>query len=284
MRRRYSSRAARVSLPSGSVNLSSGRRKLAFDFPSLVSFYAVADVPRPLSVCQGDEAFEGAKRSDSAAWRFAWPAGVEKLADLPEFNIPRAKTARARRWSENDGDSMDMDRFRDGRAFMLQRYRPKTGARAGGRVQLVRVNIGENCGVEASAMLWKAYAVGRLVEQLEAAGVRVAVDVQYMTLDYDHCGNDYSCRISVKAPESPLNLSGLVAVCAPWFFRRWCLNHIAIQSNCSYGAGHATNLPAAPGSITIEKGECLSKAAAQTWLESVQRSAAALVAIEGGAL
>jgi hypothetical protein len=275
MRRRYSSREK--------VPHDSGRVK-SFDFTSLSAFYAVADVARPAGYYQGDSAFEGATREESKNWRFAWPDGLERLADLPEFNIPRAKTARARRWSENDGDTMDMQRFNDGRAFMLQRYRPKTGKKGGGRVQLVRVNVGENCNVCASAMLWKAYAVGRLVEQLEAGGVRVAVDVYASASCFNHAGDSYLMRVPVKAPQDPLNLAAVVAVCTPWFLRRWVINHRTNLTGCLRGAGSSCKLAYDPAALTIDTGECLSREAAERWLKGASERAASAPAWEAGAL
>lgn len=242
---------------------------VVLSYDSLAAFFAVA--PGVNGGCFGSysEQWQGATLEESSAWRWSWPDGVKMLSRLPGFTVPRAKSARARRWSEIDGDEMNMERYREGRAFMRQRYKPRCGVK-GGRVLKVRINIGENCQCPASAMLWKAYAAGRLVEELENNGVRCEVVIEQFASGYASNGASWRFSCVVKRPEDPLNLAAIVASCAPWFMRRWVLSIVSrfpgAERYCSMGRSGC--LPPCEDSITIDHGDCLSEREAKSWLES----------------
>jgi hypothetical protein len=242
---------------------------VVLSYDSLASFFAAAPGVNGGCFSPSSEKWQGASIENSTAWRFSWPEGVKMLATLPGFTVPRAKAARARRWSEVDGDEMSMDRYRDGRAFMRQRYKPRCGVK-GGRVLRVRVNIGENCKCEASSMLWKAYAAGRLVEELENNGVRCEVVVEQYSSGYAHNGSSWRFSCIVKRPEDPLNLAGVVAACAPWFMRRWVLSVVSLLPGAAWrcAMGRSGPLPPCDDAVTIDHGECLSERAAREWLET----------------
>lgn len=237
-----------------------------FRFTSLTAFYAVNDKNdaehRPA-------AWIGADPAEIAARRFTWPEGVAQLNQLPELHQHRAHTKRAKRWSEDDGDTMDMERYHDGRPFLRQRYRAETGTKAGGRVQRIRINTAEGANTKAAAMLWKSYAAARIIDALESRGTRCEVVIVCSTRNaYTAGARNYHAEITIKRPAQPLNLAAITTAAAPWMLRRHILDHIRAQPDDKGTGGAPRPMPTDPAALDIETGECLSKASAERWIKS----------------
>lgn len=251
------------------------RETRSYTFDSLAAFYQAATGS---SRWERPAGWLGATEQEIQDRRFSWPAGVEKLEQLPEMHIHAARTKRARRWSMDDGDDMHMERFLDGRPFMRQRYKANTGPKHAGRIQRIRINTGESAEVSAHAMLWKTYAAARLVDILERQGTRCEVlSCCSARQSFDYGARNYALQITVKRPEQPLNLAAITATTAPWFLRWHILNHIQTHHDARPGSGKPRKLPEDPAALDIETGECLCKAAAERWiLEAQERIAAAI--------
>lgn len=235
-----------------------------YHFPNLGSLYAAAPARETISADRSD--WIGATPEEITARRFTWTEGARQLDQLPELHRTTAKTQRAKRWSMDDGDEMHLERYHDDRPFLRQRVKINAST-ARGRIQKIRINIGESCKVSAGAMLWKAYAAARIIDSLERAGIRCEVETVISARNSFKTGRrDYLCRVTVKRPDQPLNLGAITTAASPWALRWHFLNHIATHSHVADGFGKPQPMPPEPGALDIETGECLSKYAAERWI------------------
>ena len=159
-----------------------------------------------------------------AAAQSVWSEGLEivdrMLADLDGISLPRPTSRRRRtRFSEDDGDELDYDRFRDGRDFWRSSRRENT---RGPATITVLVDVGANCGVKHSDILWRGAAAIALTKRLEEAGYRVELWTVHLAA---HAWQDGCCDVDsfqavcLKRPGDPLDISTLVAAVSGWFFR-----------------------------------------------------------------
>ena len=148
-----------------------------------------------------------------------WPAGVDaalRLIEAPDLATVGASRLR-RRWSPDDGETLDVARFYQGLPCWQQPYRAPGGS--GGRIKTLVAHAGANCNLSADAIAWKAYAAVRYVDAMEAAGFRVAVDVSFATRHSYRDGKGWHCLVHVKEPDDPVDLSQLAAVLSAAAFR-----------------------------------------------------------------
>ena len=157
-----------------------------------------------------------------------WPSGVDaalRLIEAPDVATVGAARLQ-RRWSHDDGETLDVARFYDGLPCWRSPHRAPGGS--GGRILTLVCHAGGNCDLKADQIAWKAYAAVRYVDAMEAAGYRVAVDASfaarkaYRAPDPEHgmgrwCG--WHCLVHVKEPDAPVDLSQLAAVLSAAAFR-----------------------------------------------------------------
>jgi hypothetical protein len=215
----------------------------------------------------------GCERAE--AWTRAnngWQEGAARIAALPECKIDAARNAKtARVWDYEQGDDGDYERYLMELPFMIRRKKQTGGT--GGRIVRVRVHAGENSHVDAEQMLWKTYAALRLIDDLESAGYRCEV-TEEMAAQKITRNNDYHCAITVKRADDPVNLPILATAFSPWTLRVLMFSHCSGHiKKCESTYGSSKPLPESdePGRvIVINKGDCLSKNAAENFLKGIE--------------
>jgi hypothetical protein len=259
-------------------------RTKKFTFESLAEFYAASDKYDPAAVTNppcGSSSFLGCTAEQARARAYCYPEAVQYIAALPEMSEPCTPAAYRRVWSEDDGDEMSIDRFRDGMPFLHRRIRDKGSRRAGGAVSIF-VNIGESCDVDADAMRWKAYAAARIADQIEATGARAEIFIIGYGKNAYTNGDQYEMQCRIKAAADPLNLAGIAAALMPWTLRYWMLRHIAATGRPAHGYGRPDTIKRTdPAAIYIDTGHCLSESAARRFIataEETRKAAAASAA------
>lgn len=215
----------------------------------------------------GDRSFHGAGPEEVKARRWNWQEGTKELATLPEMNVPTKGSKRIKKWSEDDGDDMSMERYLDDRPCFSRRVKAE-GDKRKGFVRVV-VNVCESGYTRAKDMLWKAYAAARMIDELESQRVRCEVTLAIKTEGTDRQKYDREMLLTVtlKRHQEPLNLGLLTAAFTPWFFRAWGFRWlIKSSSKPAGGLGHPRSIGndfTEPHTIVIDTGEALSKTDAE---------------------
>ena len=208
-----------------------------------------------------------------------WPAGVDaalRLINAPDLATVGASRLR-RRWSQDDGETLDVARFYEGLPCWQQPYRAPGGS--GGRILTLVAHAGSNCDITASQIAWKAYAVVRYVDAMESAGYRVAVDASFAARSayrepdpergmFRWCG--WHCLVHVKQPDDPVDLSQLAAVFSAAAFRWYGFTW---EACCDWPLescrGKDTDKrPDDPAAVYLPR-EVEDRHSAQRWLDSV---------------
>lgn len=170
------------------------------------------------------------------AARNPWADGIEvldrMLRDLGNAQLPKPKSRRRRtRFSEDNGDEVDYDRLRDGRAFWRSSRREST---RGPATVTVLVDVGANCNVDHQNILWRGAAAIALTKRLEEAGYRIelwAVQKSEHVWSSRRAGGRWDLHkmdaVCLKRPGEPLDPSTLISTVSGWFFRT-----VFFRSNC----------------------------------------------------
>jgi hypothetical protein len=214
--------------------------------------------------------FAGRSFYDALALRWGFPDGAAKIAELPEIQAAATGRSFRRVWAEDDGDDLSVERMDAGLPCLRKRV-PQLG-RTGPRCALVCVNVAELANVDWEKMLWKTYAVCRLVDDYERQGVRCEVDIYKYSTDSFRNYDDGLIRIRLKRADEPLNISLLAAATAPWFFRWWMfIHHNENNPDMRSGVGFAASIDGLvpEGAIVMNPRTCLSKWQAEAWLAKV---------------
>jgi len=202
--------------------------------------------------------------------RHGWPAGVEaalRLIEAPDLATVGASRLR-RRWSHDDGDTLDVARFYDGLPCWQQPHRAPGGS--GGRILTLVAHAGANSHLSADAIAWKAYAAVRYADAMEAAGYRVAVDVSFATRHSYRDGSGWHCLVHVKEPDDPVDLSQLAAILSAAAFRWYGFTW---QACCdkrleSCRGSDCDKRPDDPAAVYLPA-HVTDRASARRWLDSV---------------
>jgi hypothetical protein len=270
-----------------------GKQFVYDSFDNLEEFYTAADGQSKYTSsmltwlterAEGDRPhFTGLCTGDILKYKYGYPEGVEKLRSLPELNIRKGGVKYAHRWHEDDGDDMDMERYYDGSACMRKRYKT-TGASQQGRFVEIKVKLDVHGGVTYEGMLWKAYAACRIIDQLEASGVRVKVTVCDYSTFLCVEGTVYgSLDVTVKQFNQPLNISLLANVCSPWFYRYWMFRYDFKTFNVDdEGIGRSMTFAefddargkktevSGQDLILIDSLQCLTSSSAETFIKALE--------------
>jgi len=199
-----------------------------------------------------------------------WPAGVN--AALRLLNAPELATVGnsrlQRRWSHDDGETLDVARFYDGLPCWHQPYRAPGDS--GGRIITLVAHAGGNYSMSADEIAWKAYAAVRYVDAMEAAGYRVAVDVSCAAARCYIGGSGWHALVHVKQPDDPVDLSQLAAALSAsayrWYGFQW---KAAVNVTLQKGWGRNYDLRPDDSDAIYLPAEVQNKYSAQRWLESV---------------
>lgn len=193
-----------------------------------------------------------------AAARSAWPDGLETLEKMLEeidrCELPQPKSRRRRtRFQEDDGDELDYDRLRTGRAYW--RTSRRETCRGPATITII-VDVGGNCKRASRDLLWRGAAAVALAQRLEEAGYRVELWAVARFNKSKRTSRGPSSRgpwawsvfqaVCLKRPEDPVVPSTLIAAVSGWmyrtlFFRIMCLGHREVkgtlgQANIPQGA------------------------------------------------
>jgi len=180
------------------------------------------------------------------AARQAWPEGLSivdrMLRDLDGIDLPRPTSRRRRiRFNEDNGDEVDYDRLRSGQSYWRTTRRQNS---RGPATITVLVDVGANCMVRHSDILWRGAAAIALTKRLEEAGYRVELWAVHQSTDLWRTditqrqvdGFHAAC---LKRPGDPLDPSTLIAAVSGWFFRTvWfraaCLGNLEVHRNLGH--------------------------------------------------
>jgi hypothetical protein len=228
-----------------------------------------------------DKSFTGKTYDEAVEGKYLETSGLDKIMELPEFS-GQAESGRVvvRKWDDQDGDEMDVERMRDGIPCIRKRV-SVAGPRRGSRCVTVYVNLSEHWYTTYYEMLWKTFAACRLVDQLEARGQRVrVVAVKHTTKAYTN-GDGVLFKVTIKEDGEPLNIGLLCAALSPWMFRVWMFatvhqirreNDFVITGNMGFPASF--KMDGGESACLIDTGECLNRESAERWLRSSEKLAA----------
>lgn len=171
---------------------------------------------------------------DLAGWEAAYQAAREPwaegldvldrmLRDLDEATLPKPTSRRRRtRFAEDDGDELDYDRLRSGRAFWRTSRRQNT---RGPATITILVDVGANCSTNHLDILWRGAAAVAMTEKLEAAGYRVELWLVDRSVGVwrkssnNRFDRDGVTAVCLKRPGDPLDTSTLISAVSGWFYR-----------------------------------------------------------------
>lgn len=172
-------------------------------------------------------------RAASSPWKEGEDIVLAMREEICRSNIaPPMSRRRTRRWSESDGDSIDLDRMRSGAKFWDGReHKSKVGPKT---VRIV-ADVCASSKVPSESILWRGAAALVLADALEHAGYRVELSVaagmtsMYYGSDLDGGAAGLLVIVNIKDGCSPINVSSLSSAVSGWFFRS------VILSACSVG-------------------------------------------------
>lgn len=240
-------------------------------FEDLKDHHNNPDFPKRFS--NDNKSFTGLSLSDIQKFRYSYPFGVEKLRQMQDVKFE--KPVKVRYYDSFDGYDIDIDRMQEGMDFLVNTRKVRKLPKA---IDIV-VNVAENCYIGYESMLHKTYAALKITDQLETAGVRVAVWVAFSSEDSGrntekNRWEDAYVEICVKQYADPVNLGALCTTISPWFMRHWILLWLTSRwPITAAGMGQAVAIPAnmkRPGTITIESGECLSANSANQFINQLK--------------
>lgn len=156
-----------------------------------------------------------------AATRSLWPEGMKVYSDMMEkfrhveFDKPK-NIRRVPRWSEDDGDDLDIDRLRSGAPYWRQMHRDH---RPGPQSVTIVTDICAHYGVQHHNILWRGAAAVTLSTLLESAGYRVELWAGQNNNKLYRNGDDGAQLVCYKRCEEPLDVSSLINGVSGWYFR-----------------------------------------------------------------
>ena len=228
------------------------------------------------SLDEDKESFRGLSIEEILKSKYSYNKGLDDLHKIQDFDANIGRSGRKRKWSEQDGDDMSIERLNEGLPFMEQRVRCE-GDRIGKFISIY-VNICECCRIDYQDMLYKSYTTISLIDYLESLNYKVAVyllcEAKNMCSKYK--GNDIkivSIEIQIKKFDEPL-IKGLILTCiSPWMFRYWIFKLWTAKFNTNYGLGQPldTKHDSNTSTIYINTGECLSKDSADDKIEQIKK-------------
>lgn len=225
-----------------------------------------------------DPEFTGLPKDEIEKSKFGYSKGLEILDQLPDVDYFAGSTI-AYKYSETDGDDLNIDRFLDGMPALRQRTR--VNGLNTGRFVDIYINIGENCNVGFEDMLFKTYATVKIADQLESKGIRCNIKIAVSSNIHYKSGKravDYT-EIQIKDYNETLNIALLCNVTSPWFFRRFIFQELTGKYLTETGIASSielTNyfsqtkqLPDCNNAIIIDNGQCLSFESATKFINNL---------------
>lgn len=150
-----------------------------------------------------------------------WPQGMDiyssMMNELQDEQLPQPRSIKRRkRWSEDGGDELDIDRLRSDRPYWRTTHRD---AKPGPLNVTILTDVSTSSYVKADKILWRGAAAICLTNILEEAGYRVELQaVNHVTGAYAD-GTGHACSVCLKESQDPLDVSSLINVVSGWSFR-----------------------------------------------------------------
>ena len=163
-----------------------------------------------------------------------WPEGMqiydEMKRAIEDAGIePPQNRQRVRKWSEDDGDEMDLDRLQHDQAYWSTTTRKH---RPGPQNITIISSIDMSCSVRSRECLWRGAAAVALTELLEAAGYRVELwccrssSKSFVRPGQDEYGwfsttkyDAFACAVRLKTGSEAILPSTLINAVSGWCFR-----------------------------------------------------------------
>ncbi len=153
-----------------------------------------------------------------------WPEGVSLIEglinDLREsIDIPApVSRRRKRRWSEDSGDDVCLDRLRAGQSYWSEIRRQE---RHSPMIVSLVADMSAPASVNHKQVAWRGAAAVAMAMLLEDAGYRV--ELWAANHDAERFTNETSSVVAVriKASEQPIDISAVASGMSAWFFRGW---------------------------------------------------------------
>lgn len=150
-----------------------------------------------------------------------WPKGMtiysEMMRELESEHIPKPKSIRrSRRWSEDNGDEVSVDRLMRGQTYWDQSYRE---ARPGPMNITLVTDIATSGCVPHDEILWRGAAMVLLTELLEQAGYRVELWTATWCKNAHRNGRGCCIATNYKRSGDPLDVSTLINGVSGWYYR-----------------------------------------------------------------
>jgi hypothetical protein len=237
-------------------------------FNSLAELYDFVEGHSSLSKFSHDTKFAGVPNGCTAKdCRYTIPNVTEKLAKLlAKFKVPRAKG----KWNEVDGLRFSPERFIDQRPYLKKRIRVLKNRR-----YRIVVNVSENCMTGADEMFFKAFAAAACAQKVQEAGGTVEITAVTYCKDAFTSGakNNYLSVKLLRAGER-VNPAAVVAGISPMLLRIYHFTLVEkLFTDNAWGKGRAEPIKGRvdiAGDVVIDRGECLSQQAAETFIDKMR--------------
>lgn len=163
------------------------------------------------------------------------------MCQLREEDIPPPMDLRRHRtFSDDDGDSVDIDKFRRGDPFWETTTRSH---KPGPVVITVVADVGAQAWVPSDKILWRGAAAICLTELLEQAGYRVELWAGNFVISYTTNNRDLFHACLLKGPDDPIDIIPLINSVSGWFKRT--IGHAArhlVGNKVDTGYGHSMKI------------------------------------------
>lgn len=145
-----------------------------------------------------------------------WPEGRKRAQQLQgEINLPRPKSRKRRRRFADTGDTIDMDRVRNGQLDRAWQRTSRQIKNSPAHV-LIAVNIGVSARQDSDELFWRGAAALTLVDHLTGAGYNVRVILAGQGWLTDRDKTPYLETCTIKSALARVDYGTLVtAVCHP---------------------------------------------------------------------
>jgi hypothetical protein len=241
-------------------------------FKSLAEFY-----PEIINV-SGNRFYNSSLSENNPSWyglslekikehKFSYPMGVEKLSHFKDFEVQ--KDTNVKFWNQYDGFDIDVERMMDNLDFLLDNHKKKSLP----KTMDIYINTSESAAITYDQMLCKTYATIKIIDRMEALGVRCAVYscASLLTSSMNYNNENVYLEICIKNYSDTLNIGAICTAISPWFFRYWMLLYIQGRyANLNYSVGIPKKMPSDINGVIIETGACYDKNAANNFIESIK--------------
>lgn len=162
--------------------------------------------------------WEDVDRATKEFWVDGMQAYEKMMYQLRDAKLPKPQSIkRTRRWSEEGGDEIDLDRLRRGEAFWNDSHRenrPTSNATI-----TIMANTSTPAYQDSMNVLWRGAAAVALTELIEQAGYRAEVWAMNYVASALTSGKNLLSGVCLKRTGMPLNTSSLVNGFSGWNYR-----------------------------------------------------------------